>query len=100
MGVKINVEGFKTKTLFNTASELFINKVRRCGEDYDHRGACSNTELYEISQERQRKKLRFLLKKFQRKEVSNEGICIRCNAKRKIHLHFKVQILCALPDRL
>lgn len=37
MGVKINVEGFKTKTLFNTASELFINKVRRCGEDYDHR---------------------------------------------------------------
>ena len=40
MGVKINVEGFKTKTLFNTASELFINKVRRCGEDYDHRGVC------------------------------------------------------------
>lgn len=43
MGVKINVEGFKTKTLFNTASELFINKVRRCGEDYDHRGVCSNS---------------------------------------------------------
>ena len=34
----------KTKALFDTASELFINKVRRCGEDYDHRGACSNTE--------------------------------------------------------
>ena len=32
MGVKIN-----------TASELFINKVRRCGEDYDHRGVCSNS---------------------------------------------------------
>ena len=34
----------KTKALFDTASELFINKVRRSGEDYDHRGACSNTE--------------------------------------------------------
>ena len=44
MGLEINVERFKTKTLFNTASELFINKVRRCGEDYDHRGACSNIE--------------------------------------------------------
>lgn len=44
MGVEINVEGFKTRTLFKTASELFINKVRRCGEDFDHRGACSNTE--------------------------------------------------------
>lgn len=43
MRVKINVEGFKTITLFKTASELFINKVRRCGEDYDHRGACSNS---------------------------------------------------------
>ena len=44
METKINVEGFKTKALFDTASELFINKVRRCGEDYDHRGVCSNTE--------------------------------------------------------
>lgn len=43
MKVNINVEVFKTKTLFNTASELFINKVRRCGEDYDHRGVCSNS---------------------------------------------------------
>lgn len=43
MKVKINVEVFKTKTLSNTASELFINKVRRCGEDYDHRGVCSNS---------------------------------------------------------
>ena len=34
----------QTKALFETASELFINKVRRCGEDYDHRGACSNAE--------------------------------------------------------
>lgn len=33
----------QTKALFDTASELFINKVRRCGEDYDHRGACSNS---------------------------------------------------------
>ena len=43
MKVKINIEVFKTKTLFNTASELFINKVRRCGEDYDHRNVCSNS---------------------------------------------------------
>nr|DAG55040.1 MAG TPA: hypothetical protein [Caudoviricetes sp.] len=33
----------QTKALFDTASELFFNKVRRCGEDYDHRGACSNS---------------------------------------------------------
>lgn len=79
MKVKINVEVFKTKTLFNTASELFINKVRRCGEDYDHRGVCSNSVRkahIRISQDRQRKKLEFLLKKFQRKEIINENICI------------------------
>ena len=44
METKINVAEIPKKTLFDTASELFINKVRRCGEDYDHRGACSNTE--------------------------------------------------------
>lgn len=33
----------QTKALFDTASELFFNKVRRCGEDYDHRGACSKS---------------------------------------------------------
>ena len=51
LGTTKDVEGLgkkyseiQTKALFDTASELFINKVRRCGEDYDHRGACSNTE--------------------------------------------------------
>lgn len=44
METMINIAEIQTKALFEIASELFINKVRRCGEDYDHRGACSNTE--------------------------------------------------------
>lgn len=71
MGVEINIEGFKTKTLFNTASELFINKVRRCGEDYDHRGVCSNTErkvhIRNLAREAAEEAMIFI------EEVSKEG---------------------------